>query len=91
MNFSLTKCYEDKAGRRMGRSKRGRPLEKKPKGKLLTVDEAIELARITLQREHPPFARQTIYNKMCQKVLTRYGTYHTTLVDSDEVIKKLCA
>ena len=63
--------------------------------KLITLDEAVKL--INEKHQNNPqisgrdvYSKRTLYNKIFQKQLKRYGPKHMAQLDEAEVLEKLC-
>lgn len=57
---------------------------------LLTLDQAVEFVRNYYGLDKPPFSKGTLYNKISDKSLRRYGPRHCAMLDKEEILKKLC-
>lgn len=57
---------------------------------LVTAAEACKLVQDFFQSSTPVITTKTVYNKVWDKQLKRYGPRHRLMLDRGEVLAKLC-
>jgi hypothetical protein len=66
----------------------GRPKDIQSR-RLGTLDQAVQELWDFFKTPKPPYCKRTLQNKISGKVISRFGPYHQTMVDLDEVLNKL--
>lgn len=57
---------------------------------LITLDEAVTVAREFFRKTENVYTRRGIQNKIHKGELNRYGPYHMTMIDKQEFLDKCC-
>ena len=57
---------------------------------LVTLEQAVQKLKEFYGLPRSPYSKRTLQNKIWRRELNRYGPYHMTMVDWEEIQRKLC-